>query len=63
MRNLQAAARRFFKFYRAHCDAHDLDTLFILLNAAHSLNDRLKKDVGENFYHLDEFIVGCVRVR
>ena len=56
MRNLQAAASRFFKFYRAHCVAHDPDTLFNLLNAAHSLSDRLKKDVGEDFYHLDEFI-------
>ena len=56
MRNLQAAASRFFRFYRGHCEAHDLDTLFNLLNAAHSLNDRLKKDVGEDFYHLDEFI-------
>lgn len=50
------AAARLFRAYQRHCIAADLDTLFATLNALHSLNDRLRKAVGDDFHKFDEFI-------
>lgn len=41
-----AAADRFFRTYYRHSTAPDEDTLFGLLNALHSLNDKLGKSGG-----------------
>lgn len=50
------AAERFFRLYFQHCTAPDQDTLFNLLNAMHSLNDRLRQSLGADFFDIDEFI-------
>ncbi|MCD1636270.1 hypothetical protein K7H91_21140 [Martelella mediterranea] len=50
------AAERFFRFYFRHCTEPDQDTLFSLLNAIHSLNDRLRQSRGADFFEFDEFI-------
>jgi hypothetical protein len=56
------ASERFFQFYYAHCTAPDRDTLFSLLDAAHSLNDRLIKGAGLNFFDFQEFTaLKCLR--
>lgn len=39
-----------------HCVAPDLDTLHNLLNALHSLNDRLDKAVGRDLHEIEEFV-------
>ena len=41
-----AAANRFFRAYYRHSTVPDEDTLFDLLNALHSLNDKLGKFAG-----------------
>ncbi|RUV28372.1 MULTISPECIES: hypothetical protein [unclassified Mesorhizobium] len=61
-RNASAAAERFFRLYHAHCVAPDRDTLFSLLEAAHSLNDRLQIREGFDFFDLQEFsALKCLR--
>lgn len=50
------AGERFFRLYHKHCVQPDQDTLFILLDAAHSLNDRLNKQTGSNFFDCNEFV-------
>jgi hypothetical protein len=50
------AAGRVFRLYENHCATPDLDTLHHLLNALHSLNDRLEKAVGRDLHEIDEFI-------
>jgi len=50
------AGERFFRLYHRHCVEPDADTLFNLLNSIHSLNDRLKKSTGADFYECNEFI-------
>jgi len=37
---------RFFRLYNKFCNQQDADSLFNLLNAIHSLNDRLNKSTG-----------------
>jgi hypothetical protein len=54
--NSALAAERFFRLYHQHCTASDEDTLFNLLNATHSLHDRLLRSIGEGFLGIDEFI-------
>lgn len=51
-----SAAERFFRAYNIHCVTPDRDSLFNLLNAAHSLNDRLRKEFNADFFSLKEFI-------
>lgn len=51
-----ASIDRFFRSYFSHCVAPDEDTLLNLLNALHSLNDRLQKEVGHNFFGSANFI-------
>lgn len=51
-----SAAERFFRAYDVHCVSPDRDSLFNLLNASHSLNDRLRKDCNADFFSLREFI-------
>jgi len=45
-----AAADRFFRAYYRHSTAPDEDTLFDLLNALHSLNDKLGKFAGTDLH-------------
>jgi hypothetical protein len=60
--NVSAASERFFRLYHAHCIAPDRDTLFSLLGAGHSLNDRLKAAAGIDFLDFQEFVaLKCLR--
>ena len=52
----ETAAGRVFRVYERHCVRPDLDTLHNLLNALHSLNDRLQKVVGRDLHEIEEFI-------
>lgn len=52
----QSAAERFFRAYHAHCTTPDLDSLFNLLNASHSLNDKMRKEYSSDFFSLKEFV-------
>jgi hypothetical protein len=45
-----------FRSYHSHCLRPDRDSLFNLLNAAHSFNDRLQKATGADFFEHDEFV-------
>lgn len=54
--NCSEAAERVFRLYHRHCVAENNDTLFNLLNAAHSLNDRLRLSMDIDFFGIDEFI-------
>jgi len=56
MSSITLAGNRFFRLYYKHCVSPDTDTLFNLLNATHSLNDKLDGCIGKNFYDSDEFI-------
>ena len=49
------AAGRLFRTYERHCQEPSSDTLFSLLTAMHSLNDRLQKAVRQNFHSVAEF--------
>ncbi|MBP2490937.1 hypothetical protein JOH50_006733 [Rhizobium leguminosarum] len=60
--NASATAERLMRAYHSHCVAPDLDTLFGLLEATHSANDRLKKAVGIEFIDIPEFLaLKCLR--
>jgi len=52
----QVAAGRLFRLYYRHCNDPDPDTLFQLLTALHSLNDRLKEFSGNDLHGIEEFI-------
>ena len=54
--SLNAAIDRFFRSYFNHCVAPNEDTLLNLLNALHSLNDKLQKEVGRNLFGSANFI-------
>jgi hypothetical protein len=54
--SLNAAIDRFFRSYFNHCVVPNEDTLLILLNALHSLNDRLQNEVRQNFFGSSNFI-------
>jgi len=57
MTTCKFAGERFFRFYHSHCVSPDDDTLFSLLNAIHSMNDKLQKATSDNFFECHEFIV------
>lgn len=60
--NVSHAAERFFRLYHAHCVRPDSDTLFSLLESAHSLNDRLRATRGLDFFDSTEFTaLKCLR--
>ena len=60
--NVGLAAERFFRLYHAHCTAPSQDTLFSLLEAGHSLNDRMKRGANLDFYDFPEFTaLKCLR--
>lgn len=60
--NVGAASERFFRLYHAHCVSPSRDTLFSLLEAAHSLNDRLKVGAAADFFDVQEFAaLKCLR--
>lgn len=48
---------RFFRSYTKYLEDYDEDSLFVLLNSLHSLNDRLKSEYKVDFFDIDEFIV------
>ena len=50
------AAGRLFRAYERHCLTPGVDTLFETLNAMHSLNDRLRSAVDQDFHQIDEFV-------
>jgi hypothetical protein len=52
----QSAADRFFRAYQTHCTSPDLDSLFNLLNASHSLNDKMRKEYSSDFFSVKEFV-------
>lgn len=52
----QTAAGRLFRVYERHCQNPGPDTLFEILTAIHSLNDRLKKATGRDLHEIEEFI-------
>ncbi|WP_440640787.1 hypothetical protein ACSHT2_06095 [Bradyrhizobium sp. PUT101] len=60
--NASSAAERFFRLYRSHCVSPDVDTLFSFLEAAHSLNDRLRIANQFDFFDVPEFsALKCLR--
>lgn len=52
----QTAAGRLFRVFERHCQEPGPDTLFEVLTAVHSLNDRLKKVTGRDLHEIEEFI-------
>ena len=54
---IRFAGERFFRLYHKHCVSPDEDTLFNLLEAIHSLNDKLQKATSDNFFDCHEFTV------
>lgn len=56
MRAVISASERVFRLYHSHCVSPTLDTLSNLLNAIHSLNDKLDKAKLGDFYDIEEFI-------
>lgn len=60
--NVSAASDRFFRLYYARCVSPNHDTLFSLLEAGHSLNDRLKLGADLDFFDVSEFTaLKCLR--
>ncbi|EOX3395590.1 hypothetical protein ACPFUL_003540 [Vibrio cholerae] len=56
MKAVIPASERVFRLYHSHCVSPSLDTLFNLLNAIHSLNDKLGKAKLGGFFDIQEFI-------
>lgn len=59
MNSLQTATSatdRFFRAYAQYCAAPDEDSLFHLLNALHSLNDKLRKAGKESLFGSSNFM-------
>ncbi|MCD9465515.1 MULTISPECIES: hypothetical protein [Photobacterium] len=56
MKAVIPASERVFRLYHSHCVSPSLDTLFNLLNAIHSLNDKLGKAKLGSFFDIQEFI-------
>jgi hypothetical protein len=54
--NSRKAGERFFRLYHRHCLQPNLDTLFSLLEAIHSLNDRIRKETRSDFFGCNEFV-------
>lgn len=62
VKNASATAERLMRAFYRHCQAPDLDTLFGILEASHSANDRVKKAVGTDFLDIPEFLaLKCLR--
>lgn len=60
--NVSTASERLFRFYQTYCIQPNRDTVFSLLEAAHSLNDRLKIGTGGDFFDVREFVaLKCLR--
>jgi hypothetical protein len=60
--NVSAGSERFFRLYHAHCVSPDRDILFSLLEAGHSLNDRLRTGADLDFFDVPEFTaLKCLR--
>lgn len=53
--NVGLAAERFFRLYYTHCTSPSQDTLFSLLEAGRSLNDRMNRGANLNFFDFSEF--------
>lgn len=51
-----SAVDRYFRYYEAHCIRPDVDTLFNLLNALHSLNDKVRRFFETDFFSVNEFV-------
>ena len=56
MKAVVPASERVFRLYQSDCVSPTLDTLFNLLNAIHSLNDKLGKAKLGGFLDIQEFI-------
>lgn len=56
MNALQSATDRVFRAYYNHCQSSDEDTLFNLLNALHSFNDKLKFERNEDLFGSVSFV-------
>jgi hypothetical protein len=56
MKAVVPASERVFRLYQSHFVSPTLDTLFNLLNAIHSLNDKLGKEKLGGFFDIQEFI-------
>jgi hypothetical protein len=56
MKSTALAADRYFRKFYQHCTQANLDTLFDLLNALHSLNDKLKAESKTNLFASDYFM-------
>lgn len=56
MQSAATAAARLFRANEAHSLAPGPDTLFNMLTAMHSLNDKLRKADVPDFEHLEEFV-------
>lgn len=56
MISLSAAADRFFRLYSKHCMEPDEDTLFALLNALHSFNDKFRSANMGSLFDSTNFI-------
>ncbi len=56
LQGVLSSSERYFRMYHKFNTEPDLDTLFNLLNAMHSLNDILNNRLSENFFQDDEFI-------
>lgn len=56
LQSVLASSERYFRMYHKFNTEPDLDTLFNLLNAMHSLNDILNNRLNDNFFQDDEFI-------
>jgi hypothetical protein len=48
---------RFYRSYSKYLEYYDNDSLFMLFNSLHSLNDRLKSEYDLNLFEIEEFIV------
>lgn len=60
--DVRAASERLFRLYHAQCVSPDRDTLFALLEAGHSLNDRLRAGAELDFFDVPEFTaLKCLR--
>ena len=56
MKNTNLELERFFRKYYKHCLEPDIDTLKEFLASAYSLNDKIRKESGHDFFSTPEFI-------
>lgn len=55
-KHVAEAGSRLFRAYSRYCTQPDPDALFNTLNAMHSLNDRLKKAISDDFHKFEQFL-------